>query len=178
MQQRPTGRERGFREDELIVTKTDPHGKITYANDIFERIAGYPPGGLIGLPHNVVRHPAMPRGVFRLLWTTIQKGEEVFAFVMNLARNGDHYWVFAHITPTFDLGGRIVGYHSNRRTPNRAALPTVEALYRQMSAEEAKHPDRKAAASAGLRLLEARLSTRGITYAEYVFELDAMRAAA
>jgi PAS domain S-box-containing protein len=171
-----TGQERTFGEDELIVSKTDPRGKIIYANDLFERLAGYPPGGMIGLPHSAVRHPAMPRGVFKLLWQTIKGGGEVFAFVINLAVNGDHYWVFAHITPTFDLGGNIIGFHSNRRSPNRAALPAVTALYRELSAEEARHADPATAATAGFRHLEAWLSARGLAYPELMFEFDAMRA--
>lgn len=175
---RMTGKERRFREDQLIVSKTDLRGVITYANEVFEWISGYPPGGLRGLPHSVLRHPEMPRGVFRLLWDTIQKGDEVFAFVKNLARNGDHYWVFAHITPSLDPTGKAVGYHSNRRTPNRAALPSVEALYGEMLREEAKHTDRQTAAAAGLRLLQLRLAKRGVTYPELMFEFEALRAAA
>ena len=59
----------------------------------------------------------MPRCVFKLLWNTIDQGEEIFAYVVNLAGSGDHYWVFAHVTPSFDSEGNIIGYHSNRRPP-------------------------------------------------------------
>ena len=95
----PTGRERTFGPDELIVSKTDLKGRMTYANDVFLRISGYDLDELIGQPHSLIRHPEMPRGLFRLLWQRISTGHEVFAFINNLAKTGDHYWVLAHVTP-------------------------------------------------------------------------------
>jgi PAS domain S-box-containing protein len=121
-----SGRERTFGEDEIIVTKTDPKGRITYANDVFLRVAGYTEAEVLGKAHNLVRHPEMPRCVFKYLWDTIASGEEVFAYVLNRARNGDHYWVFAHVTPTFDQHNRIVAYHSNRRSPSREAVGMIQ----------------------------------------------------
>jgi len=71
----------------------------------------------------------MPRCVFKLLWGTIQSGKGIFAYVLNLAKNGDRYWVFAHVTPRLDDRGNIVGYHSNRRVPERRAVQSVTGLY-------------------------------------------------
>ena len=116
---RPTGVERTFGQDEIIVSKTDLKGRITYANRVFLQVAGYTEREVLGAPHSLIRHPDMPRSVFQLLWDTIQGGREVFAYVVNLAKNGDHYWVLAHVTPTFDDAGKIVGYHSMRRLPAR-----------------------------------------------------------
>ncbi|MBL8654295.1 MAG: PAS domain-containing protein, partial [Alphaproteobacteria bacterium] len=67
----PTGRERHFGKDEVIVSKTDPKGKITYGNDVFERMAGYSEAEYLGAPHSILRHPDMPRCVFKLLWDRI-----------------------------------------------------------------------------------------------------------
>ncbi|HPV77190.1 MAG TPA: PAS domain-containing protein, partial [Gemmatimonadaceae bacterium] len=89
----PSGRERSFGEDEIIVSKTDLQGKITYANDVFIRVSGYEEDELLGAPHSIIRHPDMPRAVFKLLWDTLATGREVFAYVNNMARNGDNYWV-------------------------------------------------------------------------------------
>ncbi|MDH3236791.1 MAG: PAS domain-containing protein, partial [Alphaproteobacteria bacterium] len=114
----PTGREVFFDRDDLIVSKTNLKGHITYANDIFCDIAGYTEADVIGQPHNMIRHPDMPRCVFKLLWDTIQAGAEIFAYVVNMAKNGDHYWVLAHVTPSYDANGSIIGYHSTRRVPN------------------------------------------------------------
>ena len=115
---RPTGVENLLGEEELIVSKTDLKGRITYANDVFIRMAKYSWKELMGAPHSLIRHPEMPRSVFKLLWDTLQSRQEIFAYVVNLAKDGGHYWVFAHVTPTFDERGNIVGYHSNRRKPD------------------------------------------------------------
>jgi PAS domain S-box-containing protein len=169
---KPTGLERRFDEDELIVSKTDPQGRITYANALFVQISGYTRHELIGSAHSLVRHPDMPRGVFKLLWDTIQDGQEVFAYVKNLAKNGDHYWVFAHVTPTFDEAGRIVSYHSNRRTPDRSALAAIEPIYAAMLREESRHA-RASAAEASIQILTEELSARATTYGELMFSLEA-----
>ena len=111
----PTGVARPFEEEEIIVSKTDLKGRITYANDVFVRISQYPLRELMGAPHSLIRHPNMPRCVFKLLWDTIEAKKEIFAYVLNLAKSGDHYWVFAHVTPSFDGNNNIIGYHSSRR---------------------------------------------------------------
>jgi PAS domain S-box-containing protein len=168
----PTGREVRFRDDELIVSKTDLKGIITYANDVFQRISGYSEADLQGQPHNILRHPDMPAAVFRLLWDTLKDNREIFAYVLNQARNGDHYWVFAHITPSYDRSGRCVGYHSNRRVPYPDALEKVKPLYAKMLAEERRHTDMRAGMDASTRLLTATLQQSGMTYDEFVFSLS------
>lgn len=164
----PTGIERTFDDDTLIVSKTDRHGRITYANDAFLTISRYARHELMGAPHSVLRHPDMPRGVFKLLWDEIQAGREVFAFVKNLAKDGAHYWVLAHVTPTLGHDGSVLGYHSNRRRPDRAAVAAVEPIYGAMLREEARH-GRVAGADASLALLRRELEARGITYDAVIF---------
>nr|BFE86398.1 hypothetical protein GCM10020093_089990 [Planobispora longispora] len=122
---RPTGVERTFAPDEIIVTKTDLKGHITYANDVFLRVSAYSEEEVLGQPHSLIRHPDMPRCVFALLWQEIRRGREIFAYVVNLAADGAHYWVLAHVTPSAGPGGQIVGYHSNRRVPGEAALRRI-----------------------------------------------------
>lgn len=169
----PTGREATFDNDEIIVSKTDLRGIITYANDVFARVSRYRPSELIGAPHNIVRHPEMPRCVFKLLWDTIKAGQEIFAYVLNLAKDGSHYWVFAHVTPSYDEAGRHVGYHSSRRVPYPDALVKVKPLYQKLLAEEARSADpRQGAANAG-RLLRQVLEEQGMDYSEFVFSLSA-----
>jgi PAS domain S-box-containing protein len=166
-----TGKERFFGEDEIIVSKTDLKGRITYANDVFLTIAGYEEDDILGQPHNIIRHPAMPRCVFKLLWDQIQGGREIFAYVINRAKLGDHYWVFAHVTPTFDEQGRITGYHSNRRCPRRDAVKTIDGLYKKLLQEESRHPGKKEAMAAGGAMLGQLLEQHGVTYDEFVFTL-------
>ncbi|MGE0494072.1 MAG: PAS domain-containing protein [Vulcanimicrobiota bacterium] len=167
----PTGLERHFGQEEIIVSKTDLKGRITYANRVFLRIAGYSEGEVIGQPHNMIRHPDMPRSVFRLLWDTMAAGREIFAFVKNMCKGGDHYWVLAHVTPTFDGDGRIMGYHSNRRWPERAALAAIEPLYAQLLLEEARHSNPKQAAAAGVEALQKLLVAKNTSYDEFIFSL-------
>ncbi|MBS2020310.1 MAG: PAS domain-containing protein [Deltaproteobacteria bacterium] len=171
MKPTPTGRERTFGEEEIIVSKTDTSGRITYANDVFLRIAGYTQAEVIGQPHSLIRHPDMPRCVFQLLWTTIASGKEIFAYVVNMAKNGDHYWVLAHVTPTFDGRGKIVGYHSNRRAPERSALAVIEPLYRQLLAEERLYSAKAEQIARSSALLDGVLQKRGIAYDELMFTL-------
>lgn len=167
----PTGRERTFGVDEVIVSKTDLKGKITYANEVFCRIALYRLEELFGAPHSIVRHPDMPRCVFKLLWDTISAGQEIFAYVKNMARTGDHYWVFAHVTPTFGPTGEIVGYHSNRRCPTRSAIQAVEPLYRSLLEIERSHASGPAGLTASLHAVSELLASKGVTYDEFIFSI-------
>lgn len=169
----PTGFERTLGEDELIVSKTDLSGRITYCNRVFRRIADYTEDELLGAPHSIVRHPDMPRCVFKLLWDTIRAGQEVFAYVVNLCKNGEHYWVFAHVTPSFDRSGAIIGFHSNRRAPDRAAVEAARALYAALLAEESQHSNPRDAVAAGTALLQSVLQQNGLSYPQWVFSIGA-----
>lgn len=168
----PTGRAVHFDEHEIIVSKTDLRGHITYANDVFQRVSGYTEAELIGQPHNLIRHPDMPGCVFKLLWDTLHSGSEIFAYVLNLAKDGSHYWVFAHVTPSLDAAGTPVGYHSNRRVPYADALPKVAALYAGLLAEERRHSERARAVSASTAILHRALADAGVDYSQFVFSLS------
>jgi len=109
----PTNTEIFFEEDDIIVSKTDLKGRITYANQTFCRIAGYSEAELLGQPHSIIRHPDMPRAVFKLLWDTLVEGREIFAYVKNMAKNGIYYWVFAHVTPSYDDNRNVIVFHSS-----------------------------------------------------------------
>jgi PAS domain S-box-containing protein len=99
----PTQVERILADNEFIISKTDTKGKITYGNRPFNDYSGFSENELLGVQHNIVRHPDMPRAVFKLLWDEVQTGREVFAFVKNLSKDGSFYWVFANVTPSFDM---------------------------------------------------------------------------
>ena len=165
----PTNVELFFAEDDIIVSKTDLKGHITYANETFLAIASFTEEEVLGQPHSIIRHPDMPRCVFKLLWDTLQSGEEIFAYVKNMAKNGDHYWVFAHVTPTFDHRGQIIGYHSSRRVPSREQVDLFTDLYRQLLEEERRHPDWRSGMEASSKMLFAMVLDRGMQYDEFVF---------
>lgn len=164
----PSGVERTFGPDELIVSKTDLKGAITYANQVFCRVSGYTEEELLGRPHSLIRHPDMPRAVFKLLWDELAAGREVFAYVLNLAADGAHYWVLAHVTPT-QRAGRVIGYHSNRRLPDRRAIRRATDLYSALLTEERAVPDRHTGLTRSWALLEATLAEQRTTYPELVW---------
>lgn len=167
-----TGVEVFFDDNEIIVSKTDLKGHLTYCNDVFLRIAGYTEQECLGQPHNMIRHPEMPRCIFGLLWETLQEGHEIFAYVMNRCKNGDHYWVLAHVTPSRDASGSIIGYHSNRRVPERKILDdAIIPLYKDLLAEERKHSNRKSGLEASSGMVTELLSQANQQYDEFVATL-------
>lgn len=159
-------REIPFPDGEFIVSKTDLKGVITYGNEVFIQMSGYSEEQLLGAAHNILRHPDMPRLVFKLLWDTIQKGDEIFAFVKNLAKDGSYYWVKSQVTPSVDTNGKIIGYHSVRRKPSRDAVKLFDGLYKVLLEEEVR-----GGIDASLRKLNEILAQKGVTYEQLVFAL-------
>ncbi len=159
-----------MRDEDFIVSTTDLKGRITYGNRIFIEFSGYTEQELLGAQHNIVRHPDMPRAVFKLLWDRVQAGNECFAYVKNLARDGSFYWVFANVTPLFDARGAIEGYFSVRRKPRPESLQVINALYRAMLAEEQRAGARDAIA-ASTALLNNTLSEKGLSYDEFILSI-------
>lgn len=166
-----TGVERTFADDEIIVSKTDIKGRLVYANNTFLEVADYTEAEVIGQPHSMIRHPDMPRCVFKLLWDSISAGKEIFAYVVNRTKFGDHYWVLAHVTPTLDADGTIRGYHSNRRVPDAKALDVIKPLYAELKTEEDRHSNRKDGMMAGYNLLLDKLLKTGMEYDEFILSL-------
>ncbi len=153
--------------DDFIVSKTDTKGRITYCNKIFMKLAEYSEEELLGKPHNIVRHPAMPRLIFKLLWDRIKNKEEIFAFVVNKTKNGNEYWVFANVTASVDATGNIIGYYSVRRKPNPKALEIIKPLYARMLEAE-----RVGGMEASQKVLDETLQEEGIGYDEFVISIQ------
>ncbi|RMG29014.1 MAG: PAS domain-containing protein [Gammaproteobacteria bacterium] len=159
--------------DELIVSRTDPKGRIRYVNRTFMRVSGYSEPEIMGKPHNIIRHPDMPRGIFRLLWKTILAGEECFAYVKNRTRDGGYYWVFANVTADRNAEGEIIGFFSVRRRMPEALIPYFESLYARMRAAEAGKPASQAP-EAGIAVLEEEIRNRGFdSYETFVLGIQA-----
>lgn len=166
----PLDIERTLPENSYIVSKTDTKGRITYANRIFMDMAKYTEKELLGIQHNIIRHPDMPRGAFKLVWDTISKGEEVFAYVKNLAKDGHYYWVFANITPDRDASGNISGYLSVRRKPSREALAVIEPIYQKMLEIEKQH-HAKDQMDYSIAFLVDALNSKGVSYEEFILAI-------
>ncbi len=114
-----------------IVSKTDLKGVITYANRDFIEISGYSEVELLGQSHNIIRHPDMPPQAFEDLWRTLKAGRPWVGYVKNRCKNGDFYWVEAHVSPLSE-NGNLVGYMSVRRRPERATVEEMERTYQRV----------------------------------------------
>src|SRR5512135_1947802 len=132
----PNGVERFVGPDELFFSTTDAKGVIRSGNSVFARISHYSVAELVGTPHNVVRHPDMPAGAFRLVWDRLLAGRPAAAYVLNLAQDGAHYWVFATITPLGD------GFLSVRMAPRSVLFEPAKALYTLVRQEELQRAER------------------------------------
>lgn len=167
-----TGHERKFDPQELMVSKTNPSGLIVYANDLFINLSGYTEEELLGKPHSIIRHPHMPRAIFKLLWETIKKGNEIFVYIVNRCKNGDHYWVLAHITPTVvGVNRSITGFHSVRRVANENALKVIRPLYKELRDIENSTLDKSSGLEASYQKLITYSEEQSGSYARFVYSL-------
>ncbi|WP_455755828.1 PAS domain-containing protein [Sulfurimonas sp.] len=152
-----------FESDEIIVSKTDTHGKITYGNELFLKLAGYSEKDILHAPHNIIRHPDMPKIIFKLLWDYLKAGKEIYAYVVNQSKNGDHYWVFANVTPSYDTSGNVVGYYSVRRRPTEKALNIIKPLYKQLL-----NAEKTGGMSASEKMVNELLEKNGGRYDKFI----------
>lgn len=166
MKPKPNLQERQFPENEIIISKTDLKGKILYGNRIFIELSGYTEKELLGKPHNIVRHPDMPKVIFKFLWDSVKNGKEIIAYVKNLSKDGSFYWVKAFVTPSFNGKGEIVGYHSVRLKPTETAKESVSALYKELLEVEQREGVEKSQ-----ERLEQVLAQKGVSYEEFISSL-------
>lgn len=126
-----TNQEYVLTDTDLIVSKTDLKGNITYINDDFIRIGEFSKQELIGSPHNILRHPDMPKAAFADMWKTLKAGNPWTGIVKNRRKNGGYYWVRANAMPILE-NEKIVGYMSVRKKPSSDEVTTAALLYRDM----------------------------------------------
>jgi len=152
----PTNVEHPVTNVDIIVSKGDEKGDITYANPIFFKLAGYTQAELLEQPHSIIRHPDMPKIIFKYLWDTIKAGNDVKAFVKNLCKDGAFYWVFAHVRVATNPDGSFRNYVSTRRGMSAGARAIIEPLYKELRAAEDD-----GGMDASLPILEAFLKEQG-----------------
>jgi len=121
--------------EELIISRTDLSGVITYANDTFAKISGYETGELIGKPHKIVRHPDMPKSVFKELWETLQRGESWQGIVKNRRKDNGYYWVHADVSGVYKEG-KLVEYKSLRTPIDRDTKIKMQRRYDDLRKSE------------------------------------------
>lgn len=155
-----------FLDSEIIVSKTDTKGRITYGNELFLKLAGYDEKDILGAPHNIVRHPEMPKVIFEMLWKHIQAGKEIYAYVVNKSKNGDYYWVIANVTPSYDINRKIIGYYSVRRKPTEKAMGIIKPLYKKLLAAE-----KTGGIAASAKILNELIEENGGSYDKFILSI-------
>lgn len=163
----PNQLQKSLNIEDFIVSKTDSKGKILYGNKTFIKLSGYDESELLNAPHSILRHPDMPKIVFKLLWDRIKNKEEIFAYVKNLCKDGSYYWVFANVTVTVDTNGTIRDFHSVRRKPSSKAMDVIPGLYTQLLSVE-----RTGGIEASKTLLDKILNEKGVSYDEFILSLQ------
>ena len=130
-----TNNEKTMKDGEILASRTDLKGIVTYANKAFVDISGFSREELLGKNHNLVRHPDMPPEAFEDLWSSVKQGKPWVGIVKNRCKNGDFYWVKATVSPVME-NGRVVEYMSVRTKPSRQQIAEAEALYRDINAKK------------------------------------------
>ncbi|MEY8241590.1 MAG: PAS domain-containing protein [Cycloclasticus sp.] len=166
----PTNLQHQLADNDFIVSKTDLQGRITYANRIFMQIAQFAESDLLGTQHNIVRHPDMPRGVFKYLWQTLKQQQEFFGFVKNICADGSYYWVFANITPDLGSNEQVTGYYSVRRQAPASAIQVIAPLYAEMCAIE-QRAGHKDGPNKSITHLEKFLADHNSSYRDMMLQL-------
>lgn len=154
---------------EIIISKTDSKGIITYANDYFIKVVGYSKDELLGKPHNIIRHPDMPRIVFKLMWDRINKAQPIKALVKNLAKDGRYYWVLANFETNVDpITKEVVTHTAYRTAAPRNAIKVIEKIYAEMLKIEDE-----GGMDGSEKFLNTFLHSKNMTYDEFMETLVA-----
>ncbi len=146
-----------------IMSKTDSKGVIEYANDYFMTISGYQEFELMGKPHNVIRHPDMPKVIFKIMWQELKKGNPIFALVKNLAKDGRYYWVIVNFEIRYDAEGKITSYYAHRKAAPEHAKYKIEKLYAKLRAIEINQN-----VNIAYKYFIGLLEEEGMSYEDYI----------
>ncbi|MCO6176093.1 PAS domain-containing protein [Flavobacterium sp. NRK F10] len=115
-----------------IMSKTDKYGTIEYANEVFVDVCGYEDYELVGQPHNIIRHPDMPKVVFKVLWDNLKLGNNFHAVVKNMAKSGRYYWVITDFDISRNEDGEITHYFARRKAVPQEVVSKIEPLYKKL----------------------------------------------
>jgi len=157
----PVEREKEVTAIDLIVSKADAEGNITYVNPIFSKISGYSHGELLDQPHSILRHPDMPKVIFKYLWDNLKAGNDVVAFVKNLCKDGSYYWVLATVRTAKNPDGSFRNYLSTRRRVSPEAKKTIGEFYAKLLETE-----KREGVEASEKVFEDFLRENGLTDSE------------
>ncbi len=162
----PINQEIAIDRDKVLLSITDTKGVITYCNEDFVETCGYAEYELAGAAHNIIRHPDMPRVIFKLMWARIQTKNNIIAIVKNLAKSGKYYWVMTDFVIKQDSLGNITGYKAYRRPAPRKAIEAVIPIYLKLrNIEEMK------GMQAAEDFLVGYLESLNVTYDDFIESL-------
>ncbi|PWB24673.1 PAS domain-containing protein [Flavobacterium sp. HTF] len=165
----PSDREVDWNKTKVLLSKTDTKGTILYANEAFIDVSGYDEFELIGQPHNVIRHPDMPRVIFKFLWDSIKANQNIHAIIKNMSKTGRFYWVITDFKIISDSDGEIVGFFGTRKSvPEDIIVKFIEPLYKKLL-----HIEEASGIHASEEYLVGFLEERNKSYMEYVDHLVA-----
>jgi PAS domain S-box-containing protein len=150
----------------VIMSKTDSRGVIEYGNEYFVEVSGYKEEELIDSPHSIIRHPDMPRVVFKLMWSRLRKNENIYAIVKNLAKDGRFYWVLTDFDTKRDKKGKVISHFAYRRAVSADAIREISKLYAKLSKIE-----KEKGMAASERYLVGYLEVNNLTYDKYIDKL-------
>jgi len=153
-------------DNEVLISVTDPKGIITEANDVFVKVSGYTKEELVGVSHNVIRHPDMPKVMFKIVWDHIMDKENVMAVVKNLAKDGRYYWVVTDFVTKVDANREIINYTAYRRPVGSSVKNAVIPLYKALCAIEDLD-----GMEASEKFLADYFERKGMTYDEMIEEI-------
>lgn len=163
----PSDREVDWNKNKVLLSKTDKSGTILYANEDFIDVSGYDEFELIGQPHNIVRHPDMPKVIFKFLWDSIKSSENIHGIIKNMAKTGRYYWVVIDFKIIADSDGEIVGFFGTRKSvPEPIITKFIEPLYKKLL-----HIEEASGLNAAEEYLVGFLEERKKTYMEYIDHL-------
>ena len=160
------GREIEVKSIDTLVSSTNTRGEITYVNDEFCRISGFKRKQLVGKQHNIVRHPDMPKCIFKYMWDNLLNGKSVYAFIKNKTKKGDYYWVKAYLEPVV-ANGIVESIYSYKKQVNNYAKSTIESIYRDLSEYEKTH-----SVDSSLSYFKSYLEDRNLTYNMFIDRLS------
>jgi len=163
----PINKEIKLNPKRYIVSKTDAKGIIEYGNDYFVEISGYTEAELIGQPHSIVRHPDMPKVVFKMMWERINRAQNIMAVVKNMAKDGSYYWVVTEFEPKVDpITNEIISHTAFRKAAPQKAIDVMEPIYQKLIEIE-----KDGGIEASEKYLRGFLEENKTTYDEFINDL-------
>ena len=155
---------------QVIVSRTNTQGDIVYCNSTFLDVNGFKSSEVINRPHSIVRHPDMPKSIFKIIWSIISQGLPIQAVIKNKTNDGYYYWTLMTIKPQRDRDNKIISYVAYGKQAPNIVIKKIEPLYRVM-----KEIEERDDIDAALEYLESYLKEKNMTYAQYIKHLNKNR---